>query len=109
MNVIIVSLDCVRPDYLSCYGYKKETTPFIDSLAKQGAKFVNAYANGPFTPGRRSPRILLLNAAMLRLRSKSLCGLAQRKSEIYRYVLLYCLTNTYLKQKSKHYFIKMNL
>lgn len=35
-NVLIILLDTVRADHLSCYGYNRETTPFIDSLAEAG-------------------------------------------------------------------------
>jgi len=48
-NVILITIDCLRADHLSCYGYKRKTAPFIDSLAKEGAVFKNAFANGPFT------------------------------------------------------------
>ena len=49
MNVILITIDCLRADYLSCYGYKRKTTPFIDFLAREGLCFENAFANGPFT------------------------------------------------------------
>lgn len=48
-NVILITIDCLRADHLSCYGYHRETTPFIDSLANEGIIFRRAYANGPFT------------------------------------------------------------
>jgi arylsulfatase A-like enzyme len=48
-NVILITIDCLRVDHLSCYGYKRKTTPFIDFLAKEGMRFENAFANGPFT------------------------------------------------------------
>lgn len=48
-SVILVTIDCLRVKHLSCYGYFRETTPFIDYLAKNGILFRKAYANGPFT------------------------------------------------------------
>ncbi len=48
-NVVLISIDCLRADHMSCYGYRRETTPFIDSLAKRGLFFENAFANGPNT------------------------------------------------------------
>jgi len=48
-NVILITIDCLRADHLSCYGYKRKTTPFIDFLASKGVRFENAFANGPFT------------------------------------------------------------
>ena len=35
-NVLIILMDTVRADHLSCYGYERNTTPFIDSLASSG-------------------------------------------------------------------------
>ncbi len=35
-NLLLISLDTVRADHLSCYGYSRETTPHIDSLAAAG-------------------------------------------------------------------------
>ena len=33
-NVILITIDALRPDHLSCYGYPRETSPNIDRLAK---------------------------------------------------------------------------
>lgn len=39
-NVVIICLDTLRADHLSCYGYSRETTPNIDRLmAAQGILF----------------------------------------------------------------------
>lgn len=48
-NVVLITIDCLRADHLSFYGYHRKTTPFIDKLANEGLIFENAYANGPFT------------------------------------------------------------
>lgn len=42
-NIFLLVLDGLRPDRMSCYGYKRNTTPFIDSLAKEGLLFSNGY------------------------------------------------------------------
>lgn len=42
-NIFLLVLDGLRPDRMSCYGYKRKTTPFIDSLAEKGVLFSNAY------------------------------------------------------------------
>jgi arylsulfatase A-like enzyme len=39
----------LRADHLHCYGYFRDTTPFIDSLAREGITFKHGFANGPFT------------------------------------------------------------
>ena len=48
-NVILISLDTVRPDHLGCYGYKLNTSPNLDAFARQSALFRNAYAQAPWT------------------------------------------------------------
>jgi len=49
-NIIIISLDEVRPDHLSCYGYKKINTPAIDQISKEGVKFETCISSADFTP-----------------------------------------------------------
>ena len=48
-NVIFITLDCVRPDYLGCYGNSSIKTPNIDSVAKEGTLFKDAYSHCPLT------------------------------------------------------------
>ena len=40
-NVLLLTIDTVRADHLSCYGYGRETTPNIDAFAAEGALFRN--------------------------------------------------------------------
>lgn len=49
-NVILLTIDCLKADHLSCLGYPKNITPNIDNLAKRGALFCEAISNGPVTP-----------------------------------------------------------
>ena len=49
-NVLLISLDTLRADHLSCYGYFRETSPFIDDLASRGVRFPNAIVNTHGTP-----------------------------------------------------------
>ena len=34
-NVVLISIDTCRADYLSCYGYPRKTTPNIDAIAAE--------------------------------------------------------------------------
>lgn len=43
MNIILFSLDTVRADHLSCYGYKRLTSPHIDRVASEGALFLECF------------------------------------------------------------------
>ncbi len=48
--VILISIDTLRPDHLGCYGYGRETSPFLDQLARDDfVLFEQAYANAPYT------------------------------------------------------------
>jgi len=48
-NVMLVVLDAVRADALSSYGYERETTPFIDTLASKGLVYSRAYSPSSWT------------------------------------------------------------
>jgi arylsulfatase A-like enzyme len=51
-NLVLVSLDTLRPDRLGCYGYGRPTSPAIDArLAARGTVFTRAYATYPGTGG----------------------------------------------------------
>lgn len=41
-NVILITIDALRPDHLSCYGYNRNTSPNIDKLAREGIMFTQA-------------------------------------------------------------------
>jgi hypothetical protein len=43
-NVLMISLDTVRADHCSLYGYPKPTTPNLERLAEEGVVFEQAYA-----------------------------------------------------------------
>ena len=53
MRILYIDIDSLRPDYLSCYGYPRKTSPHIDALASQGIRFNNFYASDtPCLPSR---------------------------------------------------------
>ncbi|MDP8222988.1 MAG: sulfatase [Candidatus Lernaella stagnicola] len=63
-NVVFVSLDTVRADHLSCYGYQRATSPHIDALAAEGMLFENAMAQSSWTtPSHASLFTGLLSSA----------------------------------------------
>ena len=49
MNILVILVDTLRADHLSCYGYKRETSPHIDRIAHQGVLFENAFAPSSYT------------------------------------------------------------
>ena len=48
-NVVLISIDTLRADHLSCYGYARTTSPHIDRLAEQGALFERAWSTTSWT------------------------------------------------------------
>lgn len=48
-NVVFITLDCARMDYLGCYGKKSVKTPNIDYLAENGVIVEKAYTHCPLT------------------------------------------------------------
>src|SRR5437660_6609034 len=48
-NVVLISLDTLRPDHLGCYGYGRPTSPNLDRFARQCVRFANCRAQAPWT------------------------------------------------------------
>ena len=48
-NLLLVTVDTLRPDRLSCYSPAHARTPAVDALAAKGALFENAFAHTPTT------------------------------------------------------------
>lgn len=48
-NLIILNIDSLRVDHLSCMGYPRATSPNIDRLAQAGICFAQARSNSSFT------------------------------------------------------------
>src|SRR5215510_1730279 len=46
-GVLVLVIDGLRADHLSCEGYDRPTTPVIDALARQGTLFTNAWSAAP--------------------------------------------------------------
>ncbi|MBD3413074.1 MAG: sulfatase-like hydrolase/transferase [Candidatus Aminicenantes bacterium] len=43
-NILIILVDALRPDHLSCYGYSQATSPHIDVLSAEGTMFESVFA-----------------------------------------------------------------
>ncbi len=51
INVVLLTIDTLRPDHLSLYGYPRKTSPSIDALAAKGVTFDLAFTYWPKTRG----------------------------------------------------------
>lgn len=47
--VFLICADTLRADHLGLHGYKRKTSPNIDTFAQDGVVFENAYAQSPWT------------------------------------------------------------
>jgi choline-sulfatase len=50
LNVVVITIDTLRPDHLHCYGYSRIETPTMDRIASSGALFENGVTQTPLTP-----------------------------------------------------------
>ncbi|MEN8209219.1 MAG: sulfatase [Candidatus Fermentibacteria bacterium] len=48
-DIVLILIDTARADHLSAYGYHRETTPVLDSLALSGTFFTNVQAQSSWT------------------------------------------------------------
>ena len=48
-NIIFITIDTLRPDHMSCYGYHRNTSPNIDRFAEDAMLFENCFSHAPET------------------------------------------------------------
>jgi arylsulfatase A-like enzyme len=48
-NIVLISVDTLRPDRLACYGHDRPTSPNIDRLAREGTLFENVVSSTCWT------------------------------------------------------------
>ena len=48
-NVILFSIETLRRDHLSLYGYGRQTSPFLEELAREAIVFEDAYSQSSWT------------------------------------------------------------
>lgn len=54
-NVLLIVLDTVRADHMSCYGYRRQTSPYIDAFAQTAKLYKNVLSPANWTaPGHAS-------------------------------------------------------
>jgi len=56
-NIILITLDALRPDHLGCYGYGRNTSPNIDKIGQEGIIFTQAIAQSSHTAASNSSLI----------------------------------------------------
>ncbi|MGH9461736.1 MAG: sulfatase family protein [Vicinamibacteria bacterium] len=63
INVLLLTIDTLRADHLSGYGYARQTSPAMDGLAARGVLFENAFTYWPKTRGSLAAMFTSLYAA----------------------------------------------
>ena len=48
-NILLITIDTLRRDHLGVYGYPRETSPFMDQLAREGMMFKHTITPIPST------------------------------------------------------------
>jgi arylsulfatase A-like enzyme len=51
LNVLLVTIDTLRADHMGTYGYRRNTSPRMDALGREGTVFEEAYTYWPKTRG----------------------------------------------------------
>ena len=51
VSVLLITIDTLRADHMSSYGYRRPTSPRMDAFARRGAVFEQAYTYWPKTRG----------------------------------------------------------
>ncbi|MEM6796252.1 MAG: sulfatase [Acidobacteriota bacterium] len=48
-HIVLISVDSLRADHLSCYGYERPTSPTLDLLAREGVLFEDVSSSSSWT------------------------------------------------------------
>jgi arylsulfatase A-like enzyme len=48
-NIVWILIDALRADHLGCYGYEKDTSPFMDAFARENIRFTYALSQESYT------------------------------------------------------------
>jgi arylsulfatase A-like enzyme len=86
INVLLVTIDTLRPDHLSSYGYPRKTSPSIDELAAKGVSFDLAFTYWPKTRGSFAAMFTSLYSSQhgLTVRERDLPDFNQTMAETFQ-------------------------
>ncbi len=80
-NIVLITIDTLRADHLSCYGYHRKTSPTIDKIAEKGIIFKNAIAPSSWT----APSMVSLLTSVYPINHGVIHGIAFREEKkIYK-------------------------
>ncbi len=86
INVLLITVDTLRPDHLSAYGYPRKTSPAIDELASKGVVFDLAFTYWPKTRGSFAAMFTSLYASQhgLTVRDRDLPEFNETLAEVFQ-------------------------
>jgi arylsulfatase A-like enzyme len=86
INVLLITVDTLRPDHMSAYGYPRDTTPAIAGLASRGVLFETAFTYWPKTRGSFAAMFTSLYASQhgLTVRDRDLPYFNQTLAETFQ-------------------------
>lgn len=65
-NILMVTVDALRADHISAYGYPRVTTPNLDAwIAAQGVRYLHATTTSPWTYGANAAMVTGLEPTQL--------------------------------------------
>jgi arylsulfatase A-like enzyme len=76
-NIVLITIDALRADHLSCYGYNRNTSPNIDRIAEKGIIFKNATATSSWT----APSMASLFTSVYPINHGVVHGMGYKKDE----------------------------
>ncbi len=68
LNVVIITIDALRADHLSLYGYSLKTSPNIDSFAQEAWVYESAFCTIPKTSASIASMLTGLHPSVLKIR-----------------------------------------
>jgi choline-sulfatase len=74
-DIILITIDALRADHTTPYGYVRDTTPTLEALAERGTRFERAESSAPLT--RRALPSLLYGRYASTLPYREVAGLAE--------------------------------
>ncbi|MEM7355850.1 MAG: sulfatase-like hydrolase/transferase, partial [Acidobacteriota bacterium] len=81
-NVLLITLDTTRADFIGCYGKASARTPNLDRLAAEGFLFEHAYSSNPVTQAAHSTILTGVYPMVHGVRDNGLFQLPQQRETL---------------------------
>ncbi len=82
LNVLLLTFDTTRADFIGCYGRQNARTPQLDRLAAEGALFEKAFSSNPITQPAHSTILTGVYPMVHGVRDNSMFKLPEERSTL---------------------------